>query len=212
MPLPPNPNDADHTVPISKDGECSRHAYDAEISDGAFAATHGAFSRTFILCTITDDTRDFDDISIELDPADLADADALEDLIYGSSNTSAHDQLAVDETPVDLMVQPDETEVGDQGDMADLVSASAVVIESFPFGMPGAPIPGRAQGPSVYDSHAALMGSPWAPFRSQLDWDVAHWVKRRGPSSTAVSELLGIPGVRVSNFLYSVSNLVVIGR
>ncbi|EIW81904.1 hypothetical protein CONPUDRAFT_54049, partial [Coniophora puteana RWD-64-598 SS2] len=35
----------------------------------------------------------------------------------------------------------------------------------------------------------------WAPFLSQMDWEIARWAKMRGPSSTAFSELLAIPGV-----------------
>jgi len=38
--------------------------------------------------------------------------------------------------------------------------------------------------------------SPWAPFRSRKDWEVALWAKLRGPGSTAFSDLLAIPGVR----------------
>jgi hypothetical protein len=41
------------------------------------------------------------------------------------------------------------------------------------------------------------MDSPWAPFDSELDWKVARWVKMRGQTSTAVTELLAIPGVRL---------------
>ncbi|TEB26123.1 hypothetical protein FA13DRAFT_1636578, partial [Coprinellus micaceus] len=33
------------------------------------------------------------------------------------------------------------------------------------------------------------------PFQSHLEWEFARWAKFRGPSSTAVSELLGIEGV-----------------
>ncbi|TEB18734.1 hypothetical protein FA13DRAFT_1758436 [Coprinellus micaceus] len=33
------------------------------------------------------------------------------------------------------------------------------------------------------------------PFQSRLEWEFARWAKFRGPSSTAVSELLGIEGV-----------------
>lgn len=36
----------------------------------------------------------------------------------------------------------------------------------------------------------------YAPFPSRLDWEVARWAKLRGPTSTAVSELLNIGGVR----------------
>jgi len=35
----------------------------------------------------------------------------------------------------------------------------------------------------------------WTPFRSKMDWSVAKWAKLRGPSSTAVTELLSIEGV-----------------
>ena len=37
--------------------------------------------------------------------------------------------------------------------------------------------------------------NPWAPFASEIDWEVAKWAKLRGPSSTAFSDLLAIPGV-----------------
>ncbi|KAF9777395.1 hypothetical protein BJ322DRAFT_1102350 [Thelephora terrestris] len=35
----------------------------------------------------------------------------------------------------------------------------------------------------------------WAPFSSRVDWEIARWAKLRGPSSTALSELLGIDGL-----------------
>jgi hypothetical protein len=45
----------------------------------------------------------------------------------------------------------------------------------------------------------------WTPFTSRMDWEVARWAKLRGPSSTAVSELLAIEGVSTLNF-YSTRN------
>ena len=104
------------------------------------------------------------------------------------------------------MPQLDQTEVEDRADMADAESASVVVSEKFPFGRPGAPIPDRAES-SVQELH-----SLWAPFQSRLDWDVARWAKLSGQTSTAMSELLAIPGVSVPDFLYCASNLMVIGR
>ncbi|KAJ3560355.1 hypothetical protein NP233_g10889 [Leucocoprinus birnbaumii] len=38
--------------------------------------------------------------------------------------------------------------------------------------------------------------NPYAPFQSHLDWLVARWAKLCGPGSTALSELLAIPGVQ----------------
>lgn len=35
----------------------------------------------------------------------------------------------------------------------------------------------------------------WAPFSTRREWEVARWAKLRGPSSTALSELLAIDGV-----------------
>jgi len=165
----------------------------------------GAFSRTS-----NPTTADMTD-SEQPDLADLANADAFQDLSSGSSNVSTRDQLTDDETPADLTPQPDQTdsEGRDQADAVDL--ESRVVVEPFPSGRPGAPITGRAQGPTAYDSQAASMSSPWAPFRSQLDWDVARWVNLRGRTSSAVMELLAIPGVCILDLIYCVSNLLVIG-
>ncbi|KAH8995564.1 hypothetical protein EDB86DRAFT_2763520, partial [Lactarius hatsudake] len=35
----------------------------------------------------------------------------------------------------------------------------------------------------------------WAPFHSQCDWEIALWAKTRGPTSSALTELLRIPEV-----------------
>jgi hypothetical protein len=71
-----------------------------------------------------------------------------------------------------------------------------IVINHFPHGSPGTPVPGAHQGSSMYHSSQELFGvSCWAPFRSQCDWELARWAKMRGPSSSAVEELLAIPGV-----------------
>ena len=35
----------------------------------------------------------------------------------------------------------------------------------------------------------------YAPFLSEIDWQVAKWAKLRGPSSTALTELFKIPQV-----------------
>ncbi|KAJ7839453.1 hypothetical protein B0H14DRAFT_3086954 [Mycena olivaceomarginata] len=37
--------------------------------------------------------------------------------------------------------------------------------------------------------------NPWAPFMSQVDWEVAKWAKLRGSTSTAVTDLLAIDGL-----------------
>ncbi|KAH8976730.1 hypothetical protein EDB92DRAFT_1810600 [Lactarius akahatsu] len=71
-----------------------------------------------------------------------------------------------------------------------------LIVDTFPHGSPGAPIPDVRQGSNVYQSSHELFGSSiWAPFRSQCDWEVAHWAKTRGPTSSALADLLAIPSV-----------------
>jgi hypothetical protein len=50
---------------------------------------------------------------------------------------------------------------------------------------------------SSYQDHLFNAATTWAPFASQIDWEVACWCKLRGPSSTAFSDLLKIDGVRL---------------
>jgi hypothetical protein len=72
-------------------------------------------------------------------------------------------------------------------------------IKWFPFGLAGAPISDARQ------SMLGLQTPPdgldtqniWHPFQTQRDWEFAQWAKDRGLSSTAVTELLSIEGVRL---------------
>ncbi|KAH8976593.1 hypothetical protein EDB92DRAFT_1938543 [Lactarius akahatsu] len=66
-----------------------------------------------------------------------------------------------------------------------------LIVNTFPHGSPGAPIP---------DSSHELFGSSiWAPFRSQCDWEVAHWAKTWGPTTSALADLLVIPSKVANN-------------
>ncbi|KAG1884424.1 hypothetical protein F4604DRAFT_1878757 [Suillus subluteus] len=47
----------------------------------------------------------------------------------------------------------------------------------------------------MYASSIDGTENPYAPFHSQMDWEIARWAKLRGPSSTAFSDLLSIDGV-----------------
>ncbi|KAI9450403.1 hypothetical protein BJY52DRAFT_1206158 [Lactarius psammicola] len=51
----------------------------------------------------------------------------------------------------------------------------------------------------------------WTPFQSQCDWEFARWAKNRGPTSTAVGELLAIDGV-VENLGLSYRNMRELNR
>lgn len=73
-------------------------------------------------------------------------------------------------------------------------------IEKFTFGDAGAPVDPVDVTTTTYQQYSkdmkASTTNPWAPFASQLDWEVARWAKLRGPSSTALTELLKIDGIQ----------------
>lgn len=80
--------------------------------------------------------------------------------------------------------------------------SSKPVVERFPahLGNPGAPV-SRDHRHAYEKSRDALDGEArenvYAPLSCQMEWDFARWAKLRGPSSTALTELLKIDGVRL---------------
>jgi hypothetical protein len=80
----------------------------------------------------------------------------------------------------------------------DYQGADSIFIEYFPSSSAGAAISNH-QGfnKTDYDHYRNECGSTtdYAPFASQIDWDVARWAKVHGITATAVTELLGIKGV-----------------
>jgi hypothetical protein len=71
------------------------------------------------------------------------------------------------------------------------------VIKPFPGNTASMPVnsPAKQLGFTIYRSQ--LNGdSQYAPFASKMDWEIARWAKLQGPSSSAVTELLQIEGVR----------------
>lgn len=76
---------------------------------------------------------------------------------------------------------------------------SGIHVQKFG-GQAGVPLPhSHPRSPHGFHRYqSSIPGSDnniWAPFVSQIDWEVAHWAKMRGPGSTAFSELLAIDGV-----------------
>lgn len=136
-----------------------------------------------------------------LDPADVTDADALEALSQGitQSTTDQHQPTVNDSRQL-----PDQHSI--LVDVENSATTSTAVIDKFPTGSPGAPIPGMRQGSHAYESHQVMPGdSVWAPFLSERDWEVARWAKMRGPTSSAVTELLAIPEVWASYYCFVIS-------
>ncbi|KAJ7783991.1 hypothetical protein DFH07DRAFT_727778 [Mycena maculata] len=64
-------------------------------------------------------------------------------------------------------------------------------------GVAGAPLD-KTEFPAYtkYQSNISEVDdNPWAPFKSQIDWQIARWAKVRGSTSTAFTDLLSIEGV-----------------
>ena len=72
-------------------------------------------------------------------------------------------------------------------------TTSTVVINCFPSGSPGGSIPGMPCGTSTHESGwDTSMKSMWAPFWSQKDWEIMHWVKMCNSSSLDVDSLMAV--------------------
>jgi len=132
------------------------------------------------------------------DPADIADADAFEELAQNNTCfvTTNTDQPTINESPhvpEGPEQLPNDMEAGSTGAMP------TVVINHFPSASAGAPIHGMPRGNPSYESQRGADGdSTWSPFTSQCDWLFVRWAKMRGPTSSAVTELLAIPEVQTS--------------
>lgn len=48
---------------------------------------------------------------------------------------------------------------------------------------------------SAYTHQIGNPNNPFSPFSSKIEWEIAHWAKTRGPSSTSFTELMSIEGV-----------------
>ena len=81
---------------------------------------------------------------------------------------------------------PDQSHLGEDG---------TPFVERFPSGLAGAPISNAGQFMPGLPQNGLSTDNIWSPFQTQCDWDFAQWAKNRGPSSTAVTELLAMEGV-----------------
>jgi hypothetical protein len=83
-------------------------------------------------------------------------------------------------------------------DERDLPSPPKTFIEKFTRGRAGAPlhdhdIPTHEQ----YQNKLNNSDNVFEPFKSKIDWEFAQWAKTSGASSTAVTNILSIEGVRI---------------
>ncbi|KAH8986784.1 hypothetical protein EDB86DRAFT_3082630 [Lactarius hatsudake] len=140
-----------------------------------------------------DAAADCEDAAAEYEDAvaDTADADLLETLVQ-EFNCSTNDGQGLSASP-DQPAQPYSSGSPPSGLALPLHSEPSnmngprLVVDCFPHGSPGAPIPGTVQGSHVYQSsEETFKSSVWAPFRSQSDWEIACWAKMRGPTSSVL--------------------------
>ena len=135
-----------------------------------------------------------EDPSRSTKPADLADADVFEVLTEHNVHPgpAIPNHRAVDS---DTTAEPSNaaTKQVIPFNVPDAERSQTVVIDHFPSGNAGAPIPGMA---CELNEDTATQ-SIWAPFVSQCDWEVAHWGKMRGPTLSALTDLLAIGEVHI---------------
>jgi hypothetical protein len=146
------------------------------------------------------------------DDADVADANAFESPVQHcpvSSPQTVYPEMDPPDGEPSSAPPPEHNDAGHltiQSGTGNCEAASVFVLR-FPYGRPGARLDGTRQGATVYESTWDTLGdSVWAPFRSQCDWEIALWAKERGPSSSAMTELLAIPEVCVTTPLVLLSD------
>ena len=119
-------------------------------------------------------------------PSDVADPTDLD-----QEMGSEHEAPTADNDAVDTPWSPSRRE-------AELDLERRPFIATYPGGMAGAIHSKAKLGEN--QKYERQMGKEsqenvYAPFASQLDWEVAKWAKMRGPSSTSFTELMTLDGV-----------------
>jgi hypothetical protein len=147
---------------------------------------------------------------VDLDAADVTDADAFQELSRGDGHLTTTNACEIAaETPSDVLEDAAEQSIEFESNFS---GTSSVVIDIFPFGNPGAPIPGMPQGHSSYTRFQATQGDAvWAPFQSQRDWVIARWAKTHRTTSSAVNELLAFSDVCAARFCLLLALFTILG-
>jgi len=194
----PTPQD---TSPVSGVQQSSGEIAGADEDKGKVFQCHAEFSTN--VC-VSDDIMNGHEDGIDGDPdaddadadnANTLDADAFEILTDGvtASTVAIPDEVPPIEPAEPARPLPDPLVQAEEANSSPIAELS---ITRFTYGSPGAPIPGPVQGSAMYGSSQVAPSSlDWAPFSSELDWEIARWAKICGPTSSGLTELLAIPGV-----------------
>lgn len=162
------------------------------------------------LCMLDDDNSSFQDSDSETSSEGGTGDD--DDAIFELERPDAPEEAPQDETPEDPHEPPPATahSHATPAPSPQPSSPSSSPAATIHYGRgAGEPLPANT-GEDSSPEHAKYqqaLNSPasntYHPFQSRLEWEFARWAKFRGPSSTAVSELLGIEGVSVLIMLLS---------
>ena len=146
-----------------------------------------------------EDITGTDDHEDAADPVDSIDANLLETLCrdFNCSATNGPEHLMMPNKPLLVGSQSFDPPPPIHFKDSVLNGTSQVTVDHFPHDSVGAPIPSACEGSHICRSTQEAFGtSIWAPFCSQIDWEIACWAKMRGPTSSAVTDLFAIPEVR----------------
>ncbi|KAH9049564.1 hypothetical protein EDB84DRAFT_1585594 [Lactarius hengduanensis] len=151
-------------------------------TDGSFAMGQPAYENS-PPPTGLDDDGDVNNGSDHMDDnADTTDTNTFEILSQHNGSSAVQPEMG---HPNDNPSSEQTSEnIGPRVVQTDSETSLNVIIERFPHGHPGA-----------LATQQVFRESLWTPFQSQCDWEIVHWAKTHGPTSSAVTELLAIPGV-----------------
>jgi hypothetical protein len=117
-----------------------------------------------------------------------------------SPNVDIHPSTPMEED-IDANLDEDLDITGNGRKIIENALRQPVTVDCFPSSLAGTPI-GNPPSHATNEAYStSSTHNPYAPFASQLDWEVARWAKLRGPGATAITELLKIPGVSFSILL-----------
>ncbi|KAI9440797.1 hypothetical protein H4582DRAFT_2074594 [Lactarius indigo] len=132
------------------------------------------------------------------DTADITDTEIYEQLTLANETSMAYPEQEL----LEDLASPAQTQSVNSpppvppihSEHSDLDSLPKLVVDYFSYGSAGVPVPGIHQGPLPYQISQEVLGtSIWAPFWSQCNWEIAHWAKMCGVTSSAIVSLLAIP-------------------
>lgn len=129
------------------------------------------------------------------DDDNIADAN-LHETLSCYQDPPAPNQAPSTELPPSPPLSPSDPDHSDDN-VAVGCETSPIVVELFSSGYAGAPITNDSPSHSDDSTQELPCRNIWAPFHSQCDWEVARWAKMHGTTSSAVTELLAIPEVRM---------------